>query len=149
MKFVSFSVGKVIGSQSNIIEDRLVKSYYGDLTRSLFSYLTAVLSSFSVSSTDKYMRDVLPEPGLLVHRLTLRVVDDGQGDLLQDGWQRPVCNDGFVKMILKLILLFTFIKSAPASHPGFLADEISVILRDTDWNDVRLETDWLVEPEKY
>ena len=102
MKFVSFSVGKVIGSQSNIIEDRLVKSYYGDLTRSLFSYLTAVLSSFSVSSTDKYMRDVLPEPGLLVHRLALGVVDDGERDLLQDSGQGAVCNDD--KMMITITI---------------------------------------------
>ena len=95
------------------------------------------------------MRDVLPEPGLLVHGLTLGVVDDGQGDLLQDGWEGPVCNDVFCqKMILIFILLFTFIKSAPASNPGFLAYQISVVLGHTDWDDVWLEGDWLVEPGK-
>ena len=46
------------------------------------------------------MRDVFPEPGLLVHGLTLGVVDDGEGDLLQDGGEGSVCNDDQdVKMI--------------------------------------------------
>ena len=79
---------------SLIIEDSLVKSFSGDLA-SQSCYLTAVLPSFPVSRAYKYMRDVLPEPCLLVHGLTLGVVDDGEGDLLQDGWEGPVCNDVF------------------------------------------------------
>ena len=79
---------------SPITEDRLVKSLTGDLAVTKRScYLTAVLPSFPVSRAYEYMRDVLPEPGLLVHRLALGVVDDGEGDLLQDSGQGTVCND--------------------------------------------------------
>ena len=71
-----------------------MKSLTGDLAVTKRScYLTAVLPSFPVSRAYEYMRDVLPEPGLLVHRLALGVVDDGEGDLLQDSGQGAVCND--------------------------------------------------------
>ena len=71
-----------------------MKSLTGDLAVTKRScYLTAVLPSFPVSRAYEYMRDVLPEPGLLVHRLALGVVDDGEGDLLQDSGQGAICND--------------------------------------------------------
>ena len=93
------------------------------------------------------MRDVLPETGLLVHRLTLRVVDDGEGDFLHYGWQGPVCN--YLSFSRRSSHPpFTFIQSSPASDPGLLAYQISVVLGNTDWDDVWLEGDWLVEPGK-
>ena len=54
------------------------------------NYLTAVLSPLPVPGTDEDVRDVLPEPSLLVHGLTLGVVDDRQVHLLQHGGQRTV-----------------------------------------------------------
>ena len=45
-------------------------------------HLTAVLPSFPVAGADEDVRDVLPEAGLLVHGLALRVVNDGQVHLL-------------------------------------------------------------------
>ena len=75
------------------------------------SYLTAVLPSFPVPGAYKYMGDVLPEPDLLVHGLTLRVVDDGQGDLLQNGGQWTVCNDVMCYVIITITITITFLIS--------------------------------------
>ena len=53
-------------------------------------YLTRVLSSFSVASTDEDVGNVLSEARFLVHQLTLGVVDDGQRDFLHLGWKGSV-----------------------------------------------------------
>ena len=53
-------------------------------------YLTRVLSSFSVASTDEDVGNVLAEARFLVHQLTLGVVDDGQRDFLHLGWKGSV-----------------------------------------------------------
>ena len=56
-----------------------------------WTHLAAVLAPLPVAGADEDAGDVLPEVGLLVHSLTLRVVDDGQVHLLQHSRQRPVC----------------------------------------------------------
>ena len=63
----------------------IARCYFG-----LFSYLTTVLAPLLVASTDEDVGDVLPEASLLVHGLTLGVVDDRQVHLLQHGGQRTV-----------------------------------------------------------
>ena len=89
-----------------------MKSLTGDLAVTKRScYLTAVLPSFPVSRAYEYMRDVLPEPGLLVHRLALGVVDDGEGDLLQNGGQWTVCNDVMCYVIITITITITFLIS--------------------------------------
>ena len=54
-------------------------------------YLAAVLAALLVARADEDAGDVLPEAGLLVHGLALRVVDDGQVHLLEHSRQRPIC----------------------------------------------------------
>jgi len=68
---------------------------------------------------------------LLVHILALCVVDDGQGNLLQNRRQWSI-----------------FIESAPPSHPSSLPNQVLVLLWYTDWDDVWLKDDRLVESEK-
>ena len=93
------------------------------------------------------MRDVFPEARLLVHGLTLGVVDDGQVDLLEDSGQRTVCNEKDARLEAGEESVVTFIESAPASHPGGLTHQVLVLLRHTDRDDVGLEGDGFVEPE--
>ena len=45
-------------------------------------YLARVLPALPVTRADEDVGDVLPEAGLLVHGLALRVVNDGQVHLL-------------------------------------------------------------------
>ena len=54
------------------------------------TYLAAVLAALLVAGADEDAGDVLPEAGLLVHGLTLGVVDDRETHLLQNCWQRTI-----------------------------------------------------------
>ena len=108
-------------------------------------YLAAVLPSFPVPGADEDVGNVLPEPGLLVHGLALRVVDDGEVDLLEDRGERSIC----VGLMTRgcSVVTVTFIEPAPACDPGGLTHQGRVFLRHTDRDDVGLECDRLVKPE--
>ena len=108
-------------------------------------YLAAVLPSFPVPGADEDVGNVLPEPGLLVHGLALRVVDDGEVDLLEDRGERSVC--GGLMTGGSSVVSVTFIEPAPARDPGGLAHQGGVVLRHTDGDDVGLECHRLVKPE--
>ena len=110
-------------------------------------YLAAVLPSFPVPGADEDVRDVFPEARLLIHGLALRVVDDGQVDLLEDGGQRTVCKEKDARLETGEESVVTFIESAPASDPGGLTHQVLVLLRHTDRDDVGLEGDGFREPE--
>ena len=64
-----------------------------------WTHLAAVLAPLPVPGADEDVRDVLSEAGSLVHVLALRVVDDGEVDLLQHRGQRAVCRTVQSKMI--------------------------------------------------
>ena len=70
--------------------------------------LAAVLASLLVSSADENVRNVFSEPCLLIHGLTLSIVDDGQINLLKNCWQWSICNLN-IKISLRIACESTFI----------------------------------------